>query len=405
MAIYHIEGIDHAGKRISGEVEAGDVIALKEELRKKQIFLESFKEKKEKRRSDFLAVSSKPSPQEFITFCQEFAILLEAGASISESLDTLRKQKFGTVFKNAISSVYEAVLKGTSLGEAFRAKKKIFPPFFCSMVEVGEVSSTLPQTLKKAAAYYDNANKTRQETRSALVYPLFLAAVVIAVIVLLMNLVIPQFKQTFSQLGAKLPGVTLGVIAVSDFFVKDWMYLLIALVSLALILYLLTLTKQGKYLKELLLWNLPLVRGVKRSTTVSMFCDSFAIMLSSGLPVLECMKNIPTIIGNEYFNRKFMAAIAEVDDGRTLSRALQNTMLFPPTLIEMVQVGEKSSDLSHVFESVCDYYEERRKNATKRMTSIIEPALIIVMAGVVLLIMLSVFLPLYGIYDQLDHIG
>lgn len=405
MAIYHYEGIDINGHKVNGELEASDIAALKSLLREKQIFLDSFEEKKEKRKSNFFAVSSKPSASDFITFCKEFSIMLQAGASISESLDTLRKQKFGTVFKNAISDAFEAVLKGTPLSEAFRAHKKIFPPFFCSMVEVGEVSSTLPETLKKAAIYYDNANKTKQETRSALIYPVFLVVVVVAVIVLLMNIVIPQFKQTFEQLGADLPAVTKGVIAVSDFFRSYWMYLLILIVAILLAVYLFNLTKVGKYVKELVLWNLPLVRGVKRSTTVSMFCDSFAIMLSSGLPVLDCMKNIPSIIDNEYFNRKFNAAIAEVDNGRSLSRALQNTALFPPMLIEMVQVGEKSSDLAHVFESVCDYYEEKRRNATKQMTSVLEPILIIVMAGIVLLIMLAVFMPLYSIYDQLDNIG
>ena len=403
MPIFHFKGINAAGKKVQDNVTAADEIALKADLADKGISLLEFKLIKEKRRSNFLAVSSRVSPTEFVTFCQEFGIMIKAGATISQCLDTLRKQKFGTVFKNAISDAYEDVLVGLPLSEALRKHKKIFPDFFCSMIYVGELSGTLPDTLSKAATYYRNSQKTKNEAKGALMYPLFLLIVIAAVIVLLMNVVIPQFNQTFEQLGAELPLITRVVISISNFFTAYWLILLGALVGIIAILALFRKTKKGKLFFNTLSWNFPLLQGVIRATAISSFASSFAIMLNSGLPVLECMKASENIVGNAYFQSKFKYATIGVNNGRRLSGSLESAGLFPPMLLEMVAVGEQSSNLPQVFNVLAEYYEERNKQAIKKFTSILEPLLIVIMAVVVLLIMLSVFLPMFDMYNSIDQ--
>lgn len=402
MPVYHYVGINSQGKTVRDFLTCQDPIELKDELEKKDIIIRSFKEAKEKRRSDFLAVSSKVSSADFVTFCREFSIMLNAGASISSCLDTLRKQKFGTVFRNTISRVYEDVLKGMAFSEALRKEKKGFPDFFIAMVYVGEVSGHLSATLIKAADYYENSQKVKSETRAALIYPIFLLIVVIAVIVILMIVVVPQFKAILDEMDATLPAITLGVIAVSDFFVKYWYFLLIGIAAFAFIIYLFNLTKTGKYCRDWFNWHLPLVGQIKRATLVSVFCDAFGIMLSAGLTVIDCMKSIPGVITNEFFNKKFKYATEEVNNGKRLSRALENTGLFPPMLLQMVDVGEKSSELSTCFNAIGSYYEAQQRNTIKKITSILEPVIILIMGVIVLLIMLSVFLPLFEIYNTIQ---
>jgi type IV pilus assembly protein PilC len=402
MPIYHYVGINYQGKKVKADFSCQDPIELKDELRKQNIILRSYTQAQEKRRSDFLAVSSRVKSSEFVTFCREFSIMLKAGASLSACLDTLRRQKFGTVFRNTISRVYEDVLKGEELSAALRKEKKAFPDFFISMVYVGEISGTLPTTLTKAADYYENSEKVKSETRTALVYPIFLLIVVLGVVILLMNVVIPEFKATLDELNATLPPITKGVIAVSDFFVAYWLWLIVGILSFILLLYLFNLTKEGKYARDWLTWNLPLSGQIKKATLVSVFCDSFGIMIASGLPVLDCMKAMPGIITNAYFNKKFKYATEEVNNGKRLSRALENTALFPPMLIEMVQVGEASPDLAGCFDAIGVYYETQQKNTVKRIVSVLEPVIILLLGALVLTIMLSVFLPMFEIYNSID---
>lgn len=403
MPIFHYKGINAAGKKVQDNVTAADEISLKATLADKGISLLEYKLVKAKRRSNFFAVSSRVSSSEFVTFCQEFGIMIKAGATISQCLDTLRKQKFGTVFKNAISDAYEDVLIGMPLSEALRKHKKIFPDFFCSMVYVGELSGTLPDTLSKAAKYYQNSQKTKNEAKSALLYPIFLVIVIFAVIVLLMNVVIPQFNSTFEQLGAELPLITQVVISISDFFTQYWLFLLGGIALFILLLVLFRKTKQGKLFFNTLSWNFPILKGMIRATAISSFASSFAIMLNSGLPVLECMKASENIVNNSYFQSKFKYATIGVNNGRRLAGSLESTSLFPPMLLEMVSVGEQSSNLPQVFDVLAEYYEERNKQAIKKFTSILEPLLIVVMAVVVLVIMLSVFLPMFDMYNSIDQ--
>jgi type IV pilus assembly protein PilC len=402
MSVYHYKGIDSSGKPVKDSLPCQDPLELKEELKKKGIIISSFYEAKEKRRSDFLAMSSRVSSSDFVTFCREFSIMLTAGASIDNCLDTLRHQKFGTVFRNTISRVYEDVLKGETFSSALRKEKKGFPDFFIAMIYVGELSGNLSLTLTKAADYYENSEKIKNETRASMIYPIFLLLIVLFVVVVLIVVVIPQFKLVLDGLNAKLPAITLGVIAISDFFVNYGLYLLGAIAALFLSILVFNMTKTGKYCRDWTLWNLPLIGKIKRATLVSVFCDSFGIMLDSGLTVIECMQAIPGIITNAYFNKKFKYATEEVNNGKRLSRALENTDLFPPMLIQMIQVGEKSSKLSDSFDSIGKYYETQQKNTIKKMSSLMEPAIILIMGVVILLIMLSVFLPLFEIYNTLD---
>lgn len=405
MPIYHYVGINFQGKKIKGDLSCQDPIELKDELKKQNIIVRSFAEAKEKRRSDFFAVSSRVNPREFVTFCREFSIMLNAGASIGDCLDTLRKQRFGTVFKNTISRVYEDVLKGEELSSALRKEKKGFPDFFVSMVYVGEISGTLAGTLTQAADYYENSEKTKGETRSALIYPIFLLVVVLGIVIMLMNVVIPEFKTVLEELGATLPPITVGVIAVSDFFVSYGLYVLGGIAVLILLIALINMTKKGKYWKDWLSWNMPFIGQIKRATIVSVFCDSFEIMLKSGLTVIDCMRAMPGIINNEYFNEKFKYAAEEVNNGKRLSRALENTALFPPMLIQMIQVGENSSDLSGCFSAIGKYYQTQQRNTVKKVTSLLEPTIILFMGAIVLIILLSVFLPMFEIYNSVDSGG
>lgn len=403
MPIYKYTGIDEKGKNIRSTLQADDAKELKKILKEKKITLRDFKQLKEKRRSDFFAVSSRVKKGEFVTFCKQFSIMLKAGVSISECLNTLRKQKFSTVFKNDISNAYEEVLKGTLLSEAFRKSSKNFPDFFVSMVYVGELSGNLSNVLVRAAEYYDSDLKTKAKARSAMIYPIFLIIIVIAIFFLLMVFVVPNFKDTLEQQGTEMPGLTKGVMAISDFIITNWLWLFVGIVGVGLFSWIFfSKTRLGKYCKSYISFHFPVIKTIKINMLTTRFGVAFSILLESGMTVIDCMKVMPRIINNTYFDKKFKYAIEEVNNGKRLSRALENTQLFPPMLIQMVTVGENTSSLEEVLKVVGEYYNSVLATSIQRATSLLEPVAIILLGGVVLIVILSVMLPMFAMVNNVQ---
>lgn len=401
MAIFKYKGVNEKGKNVTDTMQADDPTQLKKILRSKGIILSDYQQLKEKRRSNFFAVSSKAKKGEFVTFCRQFAIMLTAGVSIAECLDTLRRQKFSTVFKNDISMAYEEVLKGSLLSEALQKHPKNFPNYFISMVYVGELSGNLSHVLVRAADYYDNDLKIKAKAKSAMMYPMFLSIMVVAIFFLLMIMVVPNFASTLKGYGMELPGLTLAVMAISDFMVDNVIWILIVLVVTVggLVLFF-KKTSKGKYLKSAMMMHIPVFKAIKINTFTTRFGQTFAILLESGMQVFDCMKVMPRIINDKYFEKKFAYAIEEVNNGKRLSRALENTQLFPPMLTQMVNVGENTSALDEVLNVVGDYYQNVLAQSIQRATALLEPLSILLLGGVVLVIILSVMLPMFSMVNM-----
>ena len=400
MAIFKYKGVNANGKTVKDTIQADDAVSLKKLLRSQGIILSDYEQLKEKRRSNFFSVSSKAKKGEFVTFCRQFAIMLTAGVSIADCLDTLRKQKFTTVFKNDISAAYEEVLKGSLLSEALQKHPKNFPNYFISMVYVGELSGNLAHVLVRAADYYDNDLKIKAKTKSAMMYPMFLSIMVVAIFFLLMIMIVPNFAKTLQGYGQELPGLTKVVLSISDFVVANvvWLLLGIAVVVIGSILFF-KKTAKGKYLWSAFMMHVPVFKNIKINTITTRFGQTFAILLESGMQVFDCMKVMPRIINDKYFEKKFAYAIEEVNNGKRLSRSLENTQLFPPMLSQMVNVGENTGSLDEVLNIVGDYYQNVLAQSIQRATALLEPMSILLLGGVVLVIILAVMLPMFNMVN------
>ena len=400
MAIFKYKGVNANGKTVKDTIQADDAVSLKKLLRSQGIILSDYEQLKEKRRSNFFSVSSKAKKGEFVTFCRQFAIMLTAGVSIADCLDTLRKQRFTTVFKNDISAAYEEVLKGSLLSEALQKHPKNFPNYFISMVYVGELSGNLAHVLVRAADYYDNDLKIKAKTKSAMMYPMFLSIMVVAIFFLLMIMIVPNFANTLKGYGQELPGLTQAVLAISDFVVANvvWLLLGLAVVVIGSILFF-KKTSKGKYLWSAFMMRMPVFKNIKINTITTRFGQTFAILLESGMQVFDCMKVMPRIINDKYFEKKFAYAIEEVNNGKRLSRSLENTQLFPPMLSQMVNVGENTGSLDEVLNIVGDYYQNVLAQSIQRATALLEPMSILLLGGVVLVIILAVMLPMFNMVN------
>lgn len=402
MPIYKYEGYRNDGKKITSTRFAGDEVELKVSLKEEGVYLKTFSVMKEKRKSDFLALSSRVNKTEFTSFCQQFSIMLKAGINIGECLNTLRKQNFGTVFKNAISNVYEDVLKGSLLSQAFEKYPKIFPNFFCSMIYVGELAGNLETVLKRTASYYEQDLKTKKKAKTALVYPIFLLFMIVIIVFALMTFVVPTFTDVIINSGGEIPGITKAVMICSEFFVKNVLWIVVGSLSLIVILALFFKTEFGKYSKDKITYNFPIVRNIAKAQLTARFCTSFSILLSSGMPIVDAMESLTKVLGNKLFEKKFQFAIDEVKRGKKIGRALSNTELFPSMLVEMIGVGEDTGSLEEVLNTVGEYYTVQLDTTVARATALLEPCIIVIMGFCVGFILLSVMLPMLSMIQSVE---
>ena len=401
MAIFKYEGIRRDGTPIKGVYVCHDASVLRNDLAKQKIKVFSYTEVKEKS-NPFFSISSKVSNKEFVTFVTQLSIMIRAGISIPNAFGTLRNQKFSMFFKRILTKVYDDVLKGMYLSDAMDKHPTVFPSFFTSMVYIGELSGNLADVLDRSTEYYDNDQKMKRKAKSAMIYPIFLLVIVIAVFILLMVVVVPQFVEMIDSFDGEIPTLTKVVRSISDFIVANILYLGggLFLLIVGLVVFF-TKTKAGKKARDYIAFSFPVISKVTRTQITARFCTAFAILLSSGMNVLDCLTAMPKIINNAAFTNKFKQAVVDVNEGEKLARALEKTKLFPPVLVQMTSVGEASSSLDEVYDIVGRYYEEEHAAAVSRAVGMLEPVTIIFLGVMVLVIILSLLLPMFSLMNSI----
>ncbi len=247
MPLYNCQVLSQLGEKKKIVREASDLISLKANLKRDNLILVKAKIKKEKEPNTFFAVSSKVKLNEIVVFLRQFAVMIKAGTSISDSLNVLRNQKFTKAFQKVLLEVYLDVQSGVLLSEAFAKHHKVFPDFFVNMIAIGETSDSLDTVLERLANYYEKDRKVKRKAKSAMVYPSILFTLIVIVFFFLTLFVLPQFEDTIKELGGDVPKITLIVMSISKFVKNNILYILLGVVGFILILFLFKRTNKGKY--------------------------------------------------------------------------------------------------------------------------------------------------------------
>ena len=399
MPLYKCKVINSSGQRQTVLREAMDELSLRASIRQDEIHMLSFSVVKEEKENEFFAVSSKIKFSEVITFFRQFSVMLKAGIPISDCLNNLHKQKFSVPFRNVLQTVYLDVESGVLLSDAFAKHPKVFPRFFVSMVGIGEVSGSLDRVLTNMADYYENDRRIKKKASSAMVYPTLLVCMVIVVVIFLCLFILPQFESTINELGGEVPEITKIVMGISEFIQNYFFIILPVGVAIALLVVLFFRTAKGKYVKDVLLLNLPIISTVQKNLITSRFSRAFIILLSSGMNMIDVLENLKKMLGNEVFTRKFDYTIEEVKRGRRIASSIEATGLFPSLLTDMINVGEKSGNIEEVLESTSDYFDEQVEASIAKAVAAIEPMAIVMLGGVVCLVILSVLVPMMSMMN------
>ena len=401
MPLYRCTVLNALGEKQQLVREAGDVISLRAELKKDNFYPVKLTIIKEKKKNEFFAISSKVKPDEVISFLRQFSVMIKAGIPIGDSINSLRTQKYSTPFRNVLQTVYFDIESGILLSEAFAKHPKVFPRFFISMIAIGEVSGSLDRVLVSMADYYENDRKIKKKAKSSMVYPVLLLVMVFAVLLFVTLFILPQFESTISELGGDIPAITKTLMDISN-FMQDYIFIILPVFAAILFaIFLFFRTKKGQYVKDYLMFHLPLIGKVQQNLITSRFSKAFVILLGSGMNMVDCLENLKKMLGNAVFSQKFSYTIEEVKRGRKIAPSLAATELFPTMLTEMIDVGEKSGNIEEVLTSTSSYFDECVESSIAKAIAALEPMMILILGAIVAVVILAVLLPMMSLMNSI----
>jgi type IV pilus assembly protein PilC len=293
------------------------------------------------------------------------------------------------------------MLVGKLLSEAFGQYPKIFPNFFRNMVYIGELSGTLDTILMSLASYYEKDNKIKSKAKSAMVYPSFLGILIVAVLGVLTIYVIPMFEDMLNQMGGDMPPITQIVLDTSRFIQGNLLSLIGGIIGGVILLILYFSTKSGRYVKDKIKLSIPLIKQLNIRLITARFARGFGILVSSGLTIVDSMDIMAPVLDNKVVERKFKLAVDEIRRGKRIAASLNLTNIFPRMLIEMIAVGESTGSLEDVLLKTADYFDDVVEQTIAKLTTMLEPLMIIIMAGLVGTVVVAILLPMVNLMGSI----
>lgn len=402
MPGFNYTAIDRNGKRVRSSLDASSIETAKSSLRGAGYTILDIKEQTTLNRDIELPFLGNPKAKDMAVFCRQFVSILRAGVSVASVLAMLGQQTGNKKLRAAIREMQADVEKGESLAVSMRRHPKIFPAILVNMVAAGEASGNLEESFRQMELYFDRSKRTKSKVTSAMIYPCVLIVVMIIVLIVMMTKIIPNFLKTFEDMDAELPKLTLGVMALCEWFESWWWVPLLVLVALIVGGVLFHRTDKGKHFFGWLARKTPVVGNLTVKTACATFCRTMEVLIGSGLTLTDSMDLAASNMGNIYYQEAIRDARALVAEGTPLRESLLRTGLFPPMVSNLVGVGEETGDLQSMMGKVADYYDEEVDEATKKLLNLMEPAIIIFMAVFVVIIVLAIYLPMINMTKAFD---
>lgn len=402
MPGFNYTAIDRNGKRVRSSLDASSIETAKSSLRGAGYTILDIKEQTTLNRDIEIPFLGKPKAKDMAVFCRQFVSILRAGVSVASVLSMLGQQTGNKKLRAAIREMQADVEKGEALASSMRRHPKIFPAILVNMVSAGEASGNLEESFRQMELYFERSKRTKSKVTSAMIYPCVLIVVMIVVLIVMMTKIIPNFLKTFEDMDAELPKITLGVMAVCEWFKSWWWVPLLVLAALIVGGVLFHRTNKGKHFFGWLARKTPVVGNLTVKTACATFCRTMEVLIGSGLTLTDSMDLAASNMGNIYYLEAIRDARALVAEGTPLRESLVRTGIFPPMVSNLVGVGEETGDLQSMMGKVADYYDEEVDEATKKLLNLMEPAIIIVMAVFVVIIVLAIYLPMINMTKAFD---
>lgn len=393
------------GQPKTGFLETKDKHELAKILREEGYILISASSKGEagpkKRIAISLSFFNKVSLVEKIFFCRNLKVMVSAGVSLPRSLKILSKQTKNKKFKKAILDISEQIIKGQNFSKSLKKYPSIFPELFSSMVEVGEESGTLEDVLDILTQQMEKEHELKSKIKGAMIYPSVIIAAMLGIGILMLVLVVPKLAQTFDDLGLELPLSTRIVIALGGFMAQFWYLMPLIIIVSIVLLRVIVKTKTGKLAVDSIVLKIPVIGEIIRKTNSAYTVRTLSSLIKSGLPIVRALEVVSGVLSNIHFKRVMIEAAEQVKKGSKLAEVLKKHNVYPYLVVQMIEIGEETGETSTILEKLADFYEEEVFNATKNLSVIIEPVLMLVIGAAIGFFAVSMIQPIYSMIGAL----
>lgn len=396
----------YQAKSLEGKEESGSLIAKNERqlaraLREKGYFLISAQvageEKKMARLNIFEKLIGVPF-QEKLFFTRNLEVMTRTGIPLPRAFVILAQQTKSKKFSEALKKISEKIIKGESISSALSSFPGIFSSLFQETLKVGEETGKLEDSLKVLAVEMEREYTLRSRVKTAMIYPLVILCTTFAIGILMMIVAVPKLKVAFEELNIELPLTTRMILGGADFLIKRWWLALLIIFALVIASVLGLRSKKGGKVWDTIVLKIPIVSNIVRQTNSTLFLRILGSLLKAGVPVVRALEVTSGALTNFYFKRSLSKAAETIKKGGKLSQALKAYQeIYSPMVLQMMEVGEETGETSEILEKLADFYEEELNNVTKRLSSIIEPILILIIGGVVGFFAISMMQPLFSV--------
>jgi MSHA biogenesis protein MshG len=399
MPDFKYTGRDNEGQKISGQLEASTQVIAMNQLQLRKIIITSLVEETlESKGINFsFTLKIKILLDDQVLLTRQLYALTKAGIPIIRALNGLAESSDNPRLSEVLNSIATSLVSGSELSIAFRQFPKIFSPIFISMIHVGENTGRLDIAFQKLTAHLELERETKKRIKSATRYPLFVTTAILFAMTIINVMVIPSFASVFAKLGADLPIATQILIASSEFTLNYWWLILMVTIGGIYVWLRFIKTPEGLLWWDTQKLRLPLFGSLFKRIALARFSRSFSMMLTSGVPILKALSIIVESVGNKSIGVAIEEMYRGVERGERLTSTASATGLFTPLVLQMMSVGEETGSIDTLLDNVADFYEEEIDYELKQLADSMEPILLVFLGGVVLVLALGVFLPIWDL--------
>lgn len=403
---YKYKAVDINKKKFTGVFLAEDEADLASQLEKQGLYLVSSKPYSGKTPSAFFTLGTgKIKHTEITNFCRNFSVMINSGLSVIDCLECLKNQAFSMYFKGILQIVYDDVKGGDMMSTALEKHKKAFPEFFRNMVKVGERSCKLAEVFNQLAVYYEKDHSVKSKTKVALSYPMILLVLTFGIIALMTLYVVPTFKSSLNALEVEITGITKIAYDISDFISANILEILLAIILVVLAFIGFGKTKIGRQCYDWLKLHLPLIKKININLVSARFSRCFSLLISSGMDLTEALDSVVIVFGNVDVEKRFKLAVEQIKNGSSVAKAFENYKLFPPILLQMIGVAERTASFEFVLERAALFFDDMVDSAINSFVNKLQPIILCFLGLVVGGLFIAVYSPILSMMDGLNPGG
>lgn len=399
MRSWSYKAITPQGKEVNGKLEAKTQAEAEEMLNGRRMRIVSLKK-------DPIEISIKLgsgiSAKDISRFTRQFSSMCSAGLPILQCIDILADQAENLSLREVLKKISTKIQGGSSLSEAMKEHPKVFNPLYVHMVAAGEAGGILDEVLRRQADYQEANNRLRAKIKKAMTYPILLTVVAVGAMIVLLTFVVPIFADMFTASGNALPGPTQFVINLSNFLKQYLPFIAIAVVGAIVGIKQYKKTPSGAKVLDGLKMKLPGVGPVETKGSVARFTRTLGTLLNAGVSIIDSLKVTANTAGNAVIEEAIMKVVQSISGGQNIAEPLKETGVFPAMVISMIAVGEKTGGLSEMLSKIADFYDEEVNDAVDAMTSMMEPAILVVMGGGIGGLMIAMYMPMFSMADTVS---